>query len=203
MEEFNTLKQSSRNAGKWSYFVLSIHSQLGVAAITDCNNADGGFYQCMRVANVQIWPQYSKKHIKEKFESMEAMLTVRVKGIPAKVGVREAPSATGPTKIYSYTMRGPEATKHTWMLRFSKYEEFEGAMHLFQAMKLSDLHLSVPKRVEGRQQTKELGEGTVEVDLSELTPCTIIYGNLSEGLAPIRAEWQQKQPKGSSPKSGR
>ncbi|KAG5497080.1 hypothetical protein GH5_01609 [Leishmania sp. Ghana 2012 LV757] len=195
MEEFDVYKRGTLKASKWTKRVLSLHSHLGIAAITRHNSPQDRFYRCMRVSSVHIWPQYNQKHVKENFDSMEVKLTVRVKGIPAKIRVREARSATGPVKVYHYTMKGPEAVKHTWMLRFRSYEEFEEAMRLFQAMKVSDQHSSLATSAETRRPVQGGEETTAEDEIDALLQRSMIPGDLNQGLEPIRAHWQQTRLK--------
>ncbi|KAG5471468.1 hypothetical protein LSCM1_01557 [Leishmania martiniquensis] len=195
MEEFNVYKRGTVKASKWTTRVLSVHSHLAIAAITSRDAPKDKFYQCMRVSCVHMWPQYKQKHVKEDFDSMAVKLTVRIKGTPAKIGVREERGTGGSIKIYRYTMRGPEATKHTWMLRFRNYEEFEGAMRLFQAMKLSEQSSSVTTSAETRRSTQGGEETTVDGEIEGLLPRSIIPGDLNEGLAPIREHWQQTRLK--------
>ncbi|AYU81459.1 hypothetical protein LdCL_310033300 [Leishmania donovani] len=194
MEEFNVQKQSSLKADKWTRRVLSLHPKLGIAAITDRGRPEDRFHECMRVSSMQIWPQYNKKHVKESFSSMEVMLTVRMKGIPAKVGVREKQSATGPVKIYRYTMKGPEAEKHTWMLRFNNYEDFEKAVNLVQSMQTVENN-SLVRYGETHRPEEGCKGVTDEVEVEEFLPRPVMYGNVEDELAPIRAQWQQARPK--------
>ncbi|KAG5497068.1 hypothetical protein GH5_01597 [Leishmania sp. Ghana 2012 LV757] len=195
MEEFDVYKRGTLKASKWTKRVLSLYPHLGIAAITRHNRPQDRFYRCMRVSSVHIWPQYNQKHVTENFDSMAVKLTVRVKGIPAKIRVREAHSATGPVKVYRYTMKGPEAVKHTWMLRFRSYEEFEGAMRLFQAMKVSDQLSSVATSAETRRPAQGGEETTAEDEIDALLQRSIIPGDLNQGLEPIRAHWQQTRLK--------
>lgn len=195
MEEFPVQKQSSLKADKWTGCVLSLHAKLGIAAITDRGRPGDRFHACMRVSRVQVWPQYNKKHVKESFSSTEVMLTVRMKGIPAKIGVREKQSATGPVKIYRYTIKGHKAEKYTWMLRFNNYEDFEKAMHLVQSMQTAGENYSVVRYGE-TQRLEEGCEGvTGELETEEFLPHPVVYGNLKDVLAPIRAQWQQTRSK--------
>ncbi|KAG5472142.1 hypothetical protein CUR178_02816 [Leishmania enriettii] len=195
MEEFDVYKRGILKASKWTPRVLSLHSHLGIAAITHHNRPQDRFYRCMRVSSVHIWPQYNQKHVKENFDSMALKLTVRVKGIPAKIRVREARRATGPVKVYHYTMKGPEAAKHTWMLRFRNYEEFEGAMRLFQAMKVSDQYSSLVTSAETRLPAQGAEETTAEDEIDALLQGSMIPGDLNQGLEPIRAHWQRTRLK--------
>ncbi|CBZ29303.1 hypothetical protein, unknown function [Leishmania mexicana MHOM/GT/2001/U1103] len=195
MEEFTVHKRRNLKAHKWTRRILSLHPKLGVAAITDRGRSDDRFHECMRVSSVLIWPQYNKKHVKENFSSMEAMLTVRVKGIPAKIGVREKPSPTGPVRVYRYTMKGPEAEKHTWMLRFNNYEDFEKAMKLVQSMQTAEENYPVVRYAEAQRLEEGCESVTDEVEMEGLLSRPIIHGNLKDDLVPIRAQWQQIRPK--------
>lgn len=195
MEEFTVLKQGAYKAGNWTSRVLSIHSALGVAAITAQDKPEETLqHQCIYVTSAQIWPQFKETHIKEPPQTMEAKLTIRVKGIPAKIGVREEQGAAGPTRIYRYTKKDPDASKFTWMVRFDTYEKFEKAVRLFQAMKPADDNSSAAGRSLTERPPKEAAQGGALVEGLEVegaVPHSMIPGNLDEELAPIRAQWQR------------
>ncbi|KPA74443.1 hypothetical protein ABB37_09130 [Leptomonas pyrrhocoris] len=113
MEEFVVVKQGSIKSGNWTQRVLSLHPNLGLAAITSKDAQDDKLYECVRVANVQVWPQYQGKHIKESYQSTEAKLTVRAKGLPAKIGIREVKTPTGDAAGLSlHASRTPGGTSY-------------------------------------------------------------------------------------------
>ncbi|GET91252.1 hypothetical protein, unknown function [Leishmania tarentolae] len=134
MDVFHVQTQSSRKAGKWTRRVLSLHSHLGIAAITDSDTAEDTLRDGMRISSAQIWPQYDKKRVKENVFSMDAMLTMHVKGVAAKIRVREKQNSRGSGKIYSYTMKGTGKETLTWTLRFDSHEDLEKAMSLIGCM---------------------------------------------------------------------
>jgi hypothetical protein len=191
MEEVVVLKQGSIKAGNWTQRVLSLHVPLGLAAITSKDSQEDRFYQCMRVANVQIWPQYKEKHVKEGFQSQQAKLTIRMKGLPARIGFREVQTPTGPERIYRFTRPGPGAEHLTWMLRFHSFADLEKTVRFLQSMKVGDTVASStrPPSVPG-----DLGgegeEVKQEVDTVAIT--SMIAGDVDEQLRAICGPTQGK-----------
>lgn len=193
MEEFTVMKQGSYKSGNWTQRVLSVHAPLGLASITAKDSQENKLYQSVRVGSVQIWPQYQAKHIKENFQSQEAKLTIRVKGVPAKIGFRDMNTNAGTQRIYRFTRSGPTAEHLTWMLRFSSFDALEKAVRLFQSMKVGD-RLERPQGGTSEQAEGDLGgegeEVKQEVDVGGVQ--TIIAGDLEEELQAIRGTAQQK-----------
>lgn len=137
MEQIAVEKQGSWNHRRWSQRVLSLSTLLGIAAITaDGNVDDAAHRKCLHVTQVQLWPHYSRRHVREDFDSMAAKLTLRVKGGAVRLGERTVQRADGPLRVYSYTQRNAAAFQHSWMLRFATFADLERAVHLFQAIRI-------------------------------------------------------------------
>lgn len=193
MEEFTVLKQGSFKSSNWTQRILSLHTPLGLASITSKDSQEDRLYQSVRVGSVQIWPQYLAKHIKEDFQSAEAKLTIRVKGLPAKIAFRDMATPEGSQRIYRFTRPGPGAQHLTWMLRFRNLDDFEKAVRLLQSMKVGD-RLEKPKSEASVQAEGDLGgdgeEVKQEVDAGGVN--TIIAGDLEEELRAIRGGAKQQ-----------
>lgn len=187
MDEFVVLKQGSFKSGNWTQRVFSLHPGLGLASITSKDSQDDKLYQSMRVGNVQIWPQYLAKHIKEDFQSAEAKLTLRIKGLPAKIGFREINTPAGPQRIYRFTRPGPGAEHLTWMIRFSSFDEFERAVRLLQSMKVGDT-IASSTRASSSATQGDLGGDAEEVkqEVDKTAVASMIAGDLDEELRAIR-----------------
>lgn len=195
MEEFVVLKQGSYKSGNWTQRVLSLHPNLGLAAITSKDSQEDRLYQCMRVGNVQIWPQFQKKHLKEDFQSQEAKLTLRVKGLPAKVGFREMNTPSGPQRIYRFTRPGPGAEHLTWMLRFRSFDDFEKAVRLLQSMRVGDTVAPSTRAASNAAPGDLGGEGEeVKQEVDTTAVSAMIAGDLEEELRAIRGQNQTKPP---------
>ena len=187
MDEFVVLKQGSFKSGNWTQRVFSLHPGLSLASITSKDSQDDKLYQSMRVGNVQIWPQYLAKHIKEDFQSTEAKLTLRIKGLPAKIGFREINTPAGPQRIYRFTRPGPGAEHLTWMIRFSSFDEFERAVRLLQSMKVGDT-IASSTRASSSATQGDLGGDAEEVkqEVDKTAVASMIAGDLDEELRAIR-----------------
>ncbi|KAK7201509.1 hypothetical protein NESM_000214700 [Novymonas esmeraldas] len=155
MEEFAVLKQGRWRTANWTARVLSIHSRLGLAAITARDNAGDTLHHGMRVTSVVIWPLYGEKRIKESFDSMEARLTVRVTGVAATVRPRGTDGGTDAVPHYTYTSTGAKSDMQTWMLRFLNYDDLERALRLLHAVKPCLRALRAPAGAEAPRQQPE------------------------------------------------
>ncbi|KPI88073.1 hypothetical protein ABL78_2849 [Leptomonas seymouri] len=194
MEEIVVYKQNSVKSGKWTQRVLSLHADLGLAAITSKDAQEDKLHKCMRLANVQIWPQYEEKHIKDDYQSSEAKLTVRVKGLPAKIGFRDVSKPAGPQRIYRYTRPSPGAEHLAWMIRFKSLEDLEKAVRLFRSMKPCDMTPSAAPAI-----AAELPSGVDDDGAEVQAPAVkrMIEGDVEKELHMIREPMQQASSKRS------
>jgi hypothetical protein len=135
MEQVVVEKRGSYSRRHWTQRVLSLFTHLGVVAISQDGHVENNYHKCVHVTSVQMWPHYKKSHVREDFDSMEAKLTIRVKGFAVRVGDRVVNRAEGPVHVYSYTQRNAAVDMCAWMLRFATYADLERTVHLFEAIR--------------------------------------------------------------------
>lgn len=139
MEQIVVEKRGRWNSHHWTQRVLSLSTLLGVATLSQRGHADQCHRKCIHVSTVQMWPHFAAKHLHENLNSMEAKLTLRVKGVAVKLGERlvHREGEDGmPQHVYRYTQRNCGGDARFWMLRFATFADLEKAVHLFQSVKV-------------------------------------------------------------------
>ncbi|KPA74441.1 hypothetical protein ABB37_09129 [Leptomonas pyrrhocoris] len=216
MEQIVVTKRGRWKRGHWSQRVLSLCPILGVAALSHKAQTDEHDRKCLHVTSMQMWPRYNEAHIREDATSMEAKLTLRVKGMAVLLGERVVTRADGPQVVYRYTQRDASEDQRAWMLRFSTFADLEKAVRLFQAFR----PLSHPKTLTGTspspaQTSKEeaavafalenadtpaaaCAEGRNDGDplddelvMAGVMSSSVVEGDVESDLASIRSQWEQ------------
>ncbi|KAK7201508.1 hypothetical protein NESM_000214600 [Novymonas esmeraldas] len=135
MAEFTVEKRGSLNASHWTQRVLTIYTtSLGLVSITRQDQPTEGAQRTMRVSSVQLWPTYKPSSIKEKQSSVEAMLSLRIKGDYVRVHRDFAESKGDSQAATRFTKRATTADEATWMLRFSSFDDLAAAARLLATM---------------------------------------------------------------------
>lgn len=136
MDQIEVQLRGSINPWHWSPRVLTICAARGVVAISRRGHPDEWSHRCLHITSVQLWPRYGKKHIHDHFDSMGAMLTLRIYGTAVRVdNIMSDSNMSPPESVIHFTQRGFGGSTHTWMVRFFSYECLERAVSLFTTIR--------------------------------------------------------------------
>lgn len=139
MEQIVVEKRGRWKTHHWSQRLLSLSALLGVATLSQRGHVEDCHRKCLHVSAVQMWPHYDPKHLHGDFNSMEAKLTLRVRGSAVRLGERVVQRGPGEPaqNVFHYTQRNCSSDVRAWMLRFATFADLEKAVHLFRSVKVN------------------------------------------------------------------